>query len=122
MHNFRVVYLNGDFVPPSQAFVSAFDRGFIFGDGIYEVIPVFGRRLFRLPHHLARLDRSLNEIKLANPLSAAQWEAIFTRLIRECDGTDQSVYLQVTRGVAPRDHAFPSNPRPTVFAYAQPLK
>ena len=72
MHNFRLVYLNGEFLPPSQARVSVFDRGFIFGDGVYEVIPVFGKRLFRLPHHLARLDRSLAEIRLANPLSAAR--------------------------------------------------
>jgi D-alanine transaminase len=122
MHNFRLIYLNGEFLPPEEARVSAFDRGFIFGDGVYEVIPVFGRRLFRLPHHLARLDRSLKEIGLANPLNATQWEAVFARLIRECDAADQSVYLQVTRGVAPRDHAFPANLRPTVFAYAQPLK
>jgi D-alanine transaminase len=122
MHNFRLVYLNGEFLPPERALVSAFDRGFIFGDGVYEVIPVFGRRLFRLPHHLTRLERSLEAIRLSNPLSATEWGRVFTRLIDECDAADQSIYLQVTRGVAPRDHAFPTQTRPTVFAYAQPLK
>lgn len=122
MHNVRLVYLNGEFVPPERALVSAFDRGFIFADGVYEVIPVFGRRLFRLPHHLARLDRSLQEIRLRNPLNGQEWEKIFSRLIQACDAADQSVYLQVTRGVAPRDHAFPPQATPTVFAYAQPLK
>lgn len=122
MHNFRLVYLNGEFVPPERAVVSAFDRGFIFGDGVYEVIPVFGRRLFRLEHHLSRLDRSLSEIRLSNPLTTAEWGRVFDRLINECDATDQSIYLQVTRGVAPRDHAFPTGTHPTVFAYAQPMK
>ncbi|MFL6714446.1 MAG: D-amino acid aminotransferase [Sulfurifustis sp.] len=122
MHNFRLVYLNGEFVPPERALVSAFDRGFIFADGVYEVIPVFARRLFRLPHHLARLDRSLHEIRLRNPLAAEEWSKIFARLVQACDASDQSIYLQVTRGVAPRDHAFPAQVTPTVFAFAQPLK
>lgn len=122
MHNFRLVYLNGEFLPPERAMVSAFDRGFIFGDGVYEVMPVFGGRLFRLSHHLARLERSLAEIRLSNPLARDQWEKIFARLIQECGAEDQSIYLQVTRGVAPRDHAFPAGAQPTVFAYAQPAK
>jgi D-alanine transaminase len=117
-----LVYLNGAFLKPAEAKVSAFDRGFVFGDGVYEVIPVFGGRLFRLPHHLSRLDDSLREIRLPNPLTPDQWLAIFTRLIDAGGGGDQSVYLQVTRGVAPRDHAFPPKTTPTVFAYAQPLK
>jgi len=120
------VYLNGQFLPPDQAKVSVFDRGFIFGDGIYEVIPAFGGRLFRLPHHLARLEASLAAIRLRNPHTAQEWKDIFTRLVadqRAENATgDQSIYLQVTRGVAPRDHAFPPNVTPTVFAYAQPLK
>jgi D-alanine transaminase len=120
--NLPLVYLNGEFLPPERAMVSAFDRGFIFGDGVYEVIPVFGRRLFRLPHHLSRLDASLKEIRLPNPLSYVQWQDIFNRLIQANGHADQSVYLQVTRGVAPRDHAFPPKTTPTVFAYAQPLK
>ncbi len=116
------VYLDGRFLPPDQAKVSVFDRGFIFGDGVYEVIPVFGGRLFRLPHHLARLEASLAAIRVRNPRTAGEWSDIFTRLMAEHGKQDQSIYLQVTRGVAPRDHAFPSNAVPTVFAYAQPLK
>src|SRR3990170_7320175 len=122
MNGIRLVYLNGQFLPPETARVSVFDRGFVFGDGVYEVIPVFGGRLFRLPQHLARLDASLREIRLANPLNPAQWGEVFARLVREQGGGDQSIYLQITRGVAPRDHAFPPNITPTVFAYAQPLK
>ena len=122
MHNFGLVYLNGEFLPPERAMVSAFDRGFVFGDGVYEVIPVFGRRLFRLPHHLARLSRSLTEVRLPNPLTVQQWEDVLTRLIDNIPTDDQSVYLQITRGPAPRDHAFPTDVEPTVFAYAQPTK
>jgi len=116
------VYLDGKFLPPEQARVSVFDRGFIFGDGVYEVIPVFGGRLFRLPHHLARLDASLAAIRLRNPHTTEEWKTIFTRLMAEHGTSDQSIYLQITRGVAPRDHAFPPDPVPTVFVYAQPLK
>ena len=116
------VYLDGKFLPPDQARVSVFDRGFIFGDGVYEVIPVFGGRLFRLPHHLARLEASLAAIRLRNPHTAEEWKTIFTRLMAEHGTSDQSIYLQITRGVAPRDHAFPPNITPTVFAYSQPLK
>ncbi len=136
MMNMHMVYLNGEFIPPDQAKVSVFDRGFIFGDGVYEVIPVFGGRLFRLPHHLTRLEASLAAIRLRNPHTAEEWKTIFTRLMAEErhrdvppadlgmeDGArDQSIYLQITRGVAPRDHAFPPNAVPTVFAYALPLK
>ena len=121
MTNLSQVYLNGQYLPPDQARVSVFDRGFIFGDGIYEVIPVFGGRLFRLAHHLSRLDASLAAIRLRNPHTAQEWNSIFTRLLEKGGKDDQSIYLQVTRGVAPRDHAFPPNITPTVFAYAQPL-
>jgi len=117
-----LVYLNGAFVPPDQARVSAFDRGFVFGDGVYEVIPVYGHRPFRLSQHLARLDASLASIRLTNPLPAKEWEQVFTHLMKSIDTDDQSVYLQVTRGPAPRDHAFPKEVKPTVFAYAAPLK
>lgn len=122
MANISQVYLNGQFLPPDEARVSVFDRGFIFGDGVYEVIPVFGGRLFRLAHHLARLEASLGAIRLRNPHTAAEWKNIFARLLAEYTNGDQSIYLQVTRGVAPRDHAFPPNTTPTVFAYAVPLK
>ena len=117
-----LVYLNGAYLPPEQAQVSAFDRGFVFADGVYEVLPAYGGRPFRLPQHLARLDNSLAGIRLANPLSASEWKKIFARLVEANGGGDQSVYLQVTRGPAPRDHAFPAKPKPSVFAYAQAFK
>ena len=117
-----LVYLNGVFLPPEQAQVSVFDRGFVFADGVYEVIPAYGGRPFRLPQHLARLDNSLAGIRLPNPLAARDWQAVFTRLVEAGGGGDQSVYLQVTRGPAERDHAFPKQSTPTVFAYSQALK
>jgi len=121
MQNILKVFLNGQYLAPDQASISVFDRGFIFGDGVYEVIPAFGGRLFRLSHHLSRLDASLAAIRLQNPHSAKEWEEIFTRLLAEHGDVNQYVYLQVTRGVAPRDHAFPTHVTPTVFAYAQKL-
>lgn len=117
-----LVYLNGNYLPPEQAQVSAFDRGFVFADGVYEVIPAYGGRPFRLPQHLIRLDNSLAAIRLANPLSPQEWQTIFVRLVEANAGGDQSVYLQVTRGPAPRDHAFPAKSQPSVFAYAQAFK
>lgn len=114
-----LVYLNGKFMQPEQATISPFDRGFIFGDGVYEVIPVFGGRLFRLRYHLQRLQDSLKAIELANPLSPEQWNKVLQRLVDETGGGDQYVYLQVTRGVAQRNHAFPKDVQPTVFAYVQ---
>lgn len=116
------VYLNGEWLPPAEAKISVFDRGFIFGDGVYEVIPAYGGRLFRLKQHLERLDGSLADIGLRNPLPAGEWRAVLERLVREGGDEDQSVYLQVTRGPAPRDHAFPKQVTPTVFAYAQPIR
>lgn len=115
------VYLNGKLLPPDQAWVSAFDRGFIFGDGVYEVIPVYGGRPFRLKRHLQRLAQSLDSVRIRNPLAYHDWESVCAQLIAENGGGELSLYLQVTRGVAPRDHAFP-NVEPTVFGYAQPLK
>ncbi len=117
-----LVYLNGAFLPSEQAQVSVFDRGFVFADGVYEVIPVYGGRLFRLPQHLARLDNSLAAIRIANPLARDAWREVCNRLIQKSGGGDHYIYLQVTRGPAPRDHAFPAETKPTVFAYAQPLK
>lgn len=113
------VYLDGAFISPEHARVSAFDRGFIFGDGVYEVIPVLGARLFRLRQHLQRLQSSLAAIGLVDPLTAEEWRRLLQRLVDEAGGGDQSVYLQVTRGAAPRNHAFPTDVRPTVFAYSQ---
>ena len=117
-----LVYLNGAFLPAAEARVSPFDRGFVFADGVYEVIPVYGRRMFRMRQHLRRLDDSLAGIRVRNPLASGEWEQIFRRLTDAVAADDQSVYLQVTRGPAPRDHAFPPDPQPTVFAYAAPLK
>lgn len=115
-----IVYLNGEFLPLDQAKVSALDRGFLFGDGVYEVIPVYGGRPFRLEEHLRRLNGSLEGIRLEPPLSAADWGRIFTHLI--IGDHDQSIYLQVTRGAAPkRDHAFPAGVAPTVFAMCSPI-
>jgi D-alanine transaminase len=116
-----IVYLNGDFVPIGEAKVSVLDRGFIYGDGVYEVIPVYGRKPFRMPQHLARLQRSLDGIRLANPRSDADWSALVQDLVARQPFDDQAVYLQVTRGVAKRDHAFPTGVAPTVFMMSNPL-
>jgi D-alanine transaminase len=119
--NIPLVYLNGEYLPPQAAQVSVFDRGFMFGDGAYEFLPVFGRRIFRLAQHLERLDNSLRELRIANPLTAAQWRELCQRLIDANQADDQSIYIHITRGVAPRDHHYPKDVTPTVFAYAQPL-
>lgn len=114
------VYLNGKYLPAADASVSIFDRGFIFGDGVYEVIPVYGGRLFRLQQHLDRLRYSLGEIRLPAPLSDKAVTLIFERLLNgRID--DASIYLQITRGCAPRNHTFPENITPTVLAYVQDL-
>jgi len=115
------VYLNGKFLPEDQAYVSALDRGFIFGDGVYEVIPAFGGALFRFPQHLQRLDDSLSAIRLTNPLSAQAWHDTLAELVTRNGGGDRSVYVQITRGVAPRNHAFPPGVPPTVFAMCSRL-
>jgi len=121
------VYLNGKFIPIEDALIPVTDRGFLFGDGVYEVIPAYGGRLFRLSHHLQRLQNSLDGIRLDNPHSDGEWKAILDTLLehnRELAGVsnDQSVYLQVTRGsAAQRDHSFPENVIPTVFASSNPI-
>lgn len=119
--NIPIVYLNGEYLSPQAARVSVFDRGFMFGDGVYEFLPVFGRRIFRLSQHLERLDSSLRKLSITNPLSAAQWRELCQRLIDGNEADDQSIYIHITRGVAPRDHHYPKGVTPTVFAYAQPL-
>lgn len=116
-----IIYLNGDFLPSDEAKISVLDRGFIFGDGVYEVIPVYGGRLFRLPHHLERLDHSLEGIRLDNPLDHRHWQSVLEELVERNGGGDQSLYLQVTRGVAERDHSFPPGGEPTVFAMSKPM-
>ncbi len=116
-----LVYLNGDYLPLEEARVSVLDRGFVFGDGVYEVIPVYDRRPFRLAEHLARLQASLEGIRLANPHTRAEWEGRILRIVEAAEWEDMGVYLQVTRGPAPRDHAFPKQLRQTVFIMASPL-
>jgi D-alanine transaminase len=115
-------HLNGEFVPLREAKVSVLDRGFIFGDGIYEVVPVYGGKLFRFDEHMARLARSLAKVRIANPHGRAEWLALCRRLIAGQASDDQLVYLQVTRGVAPRDHVMPPDIAPTVFMMASPMK
>lgn len=116
------IYLNGQFMPIEEAKISVLDRGFIFGDGVYEVIPVYSRKAFRLEEHFRRLQHSLDGIKLANPHSRAEWAPIVNELIARNAGEDQYLYLHITRGVAKRDHAFPKPPvAPTVFMMSSPL-
>lgn len=115
------VFLNGRLLPIEQATVSVLDRGFIFGDGVYELVPVYSRVPFRLEEHLARLERSLGETRIRNPYSRAQWRAHIYALIDAQPFEDQGIYFQVTRGVAKRDHAFPENVEPTVFMMSNPL-
>ena len=116
-----IIYLNGKFVPDDAACISVLDRGFIFGDGVYEVIPAYHGCLFRLSEHLQRLQNSLDAIRITNPHSAQEWQTILNTLIDKNHGGDLSVYLQVTRGIAKRDHALPKDITPTVFAMANPL-
>ena len=127
MHmNDLLCYLNGEFTPISQAKVSVLDRGFIFGDGVYEVVPVYGRRLFRFDEHMARLNRSLSKLRIANPHGHDEWLALSRRLVAaaaDATGSDDLlVYFQVTRGVAPRDHVMPPGLTPTVFMMVNPMK
>ena len=117
----EIVYLNGEFMPLEHARIPVLDRGFIFGDGVYDVIPVYSRHPFRLPEHLARLQRSHDSIRLKNPLSDAEWTRLVLDLVARNAGDDQSIYLQVTRGVARRDHAFPKDVTPTIFAMSSAL-
>jgi D-alanine transaminase len=118
-----ICYLNGQFLPLADARIPVLDRGFILGDGVYEVIPAYGRKLFRLEEHLARLAYSLRSIRLANPHDASTWASLLGTVVDRNPWDDQSVYLQVTRGVAPRSHEFPKMPvAPTVFMMANPLK
>ena len=115
-------YLDGQYLPLSQARISPLDRGFLFGDGIYEVIPVYGGHPFRLDEHLARLAHTLNAVGFVNPYAAAQWQEIIRTLVAHNPWPDQSVYLQITRGAAPvRNHAFPQGVPQTVFLMSEPL-
>ncbi|MBB1074844.1 D-amino acid aminotransferase [Rhodoferax sp. 4810] len=129
-------YLNGEFTTLPHAKISVMDRGFIFGDGVYEVVPVYGGQLFRFAQHMARLERSLRECRISNPLSREQWADIAFKLIADyadatrasaldlgfCQNTDQLIYIQVTRGVAMRDHVMPTDITPTVFVMTNVMK
>jgi D-alanine transaminase len=115
-------YLNGEYTPLNEARVSVLDRGFIFGDGIYEVVPVYSRRLFRFEEHMSRLDRSLAKLRITNPHTRSEWLERCRRLIEAQASDDQLLYLQVTRGVALRDHVMPTDIEPTVFMMVSALK
>ena len=123
-------YLNGEFIALKDARISVMDRGFVFGDGVYEVVPVYGGGLFRFAQHMARLDRSLAELRIANPLTHAQWREIAIKLIATyaqstgatAKNIDQLIYIQVTRGVAMRDHVMPGGLTPTVFVMTNLMK
>jgi len=118
-----LVYLNGEFIPLDQAKISVLDRGFLFADGVYEVIPAYGGRLLRLKEHMDRLQTNLDAIRLDNPLSTEKWNKIFEQLLKENPSKDQSIYLQVTRGVAAkRNHGFPDEVNQTVFIMVNELQ
>jgi D-alanine transaminase len=118
-----VVYLNGEYLPQSQARVSVLDRGFLFGDGVYEVIPVFGGKPLRLDEHLDRLQRSMSRVSLDNPMSSDQWNQVFQSLLEKNPGGDRAIYLQVTRGAAPiRDLSIAADIKPTVFIMVNDIK
>jgi D-alanine transaminase len=116
-----IVYLNDSYLPAEEACIPVLDRGFIFGDGVYEVVPAYHGKLFRLDEHLTRLENSLAAVRIPNPHSRGQWQDILQSLVEKNGSGDQSVYLQVTRGPAKRDHALPQHPTPTVFAMSNPL-
>ncbi|WP_153110491.1 D-amino acid aminotransferase [Propionivibrio limicola] len=120
--NSTLCYLNGDYLPLSEARISPLDRGFLFGDGGYEVIPVYARRPFRYEEHMRRLQATLDGLRLPNPCTPEEWRGILGHLIREAEFPDQSLYIQITRGAdVKRDPAFPQEVKPTVFAFATPL-
>jgi D-alanine transaminase len=115
-------HLNGRFLPLAEAHISPLDRGFLFGDGVYEVLPAYAGRLFHLPAHLKRLQYSLDGIRLKNPLADAAWSALLAKLVTDNGGGDQAVYLQVSRGAdKARDHGFPAGVPPTIFAMSSSL-
>ncbi len=117
------VYLNGEFLPVEEAKISVTDRGFLFGDGVYEVIPVYGGHLFQLQHHLQRLHNSLRGIGMVSPHTDDEWKQILMRLTAQLGDSDQALYLQVTRGCTDvRDHAWPQDIEPTIYARTKILK
>ena len=117
-----LVYLNGEFKPIEEASINVLDRGFIFGDGIYEVIPIFNRKIFRFSEHMMRLENSLREIYMSNPLKENEWRDVFHKLIDSLEQANQSIYVQITRGVSRRDHDIGIADKPTIFAMSRPLE
>lgn len=117
-----IACLNGRFMPVDQCRISALDRGFIFGDAIYEVIPCYDGIGFAVPEHLQRMDDNLSRVNIPNPHKPEQWQTLVEDLIRKSGGGNRSIYIQVTRGVAARDHVGEQDMKPTVFAMATPLK
>lgn len=123
-------YLHGEYSTLKDAKISVMDRGFIFGDGIYEVVPAYGGKLFRFEQHMARLDRSLTELRIANPMTPQQWREIALKLIADyadktgtsAEKSNQLIYIQVSRGVAMRDHPMLPGLTPTVFIMVNPMK
>ncbi len=119
----QTVYLNGCFLPLAEAKISVMDRGFLFGDGVYEVIPVFGHKLLRGDAHLRRLQHSLDRISLQNPMSDSDWMQLFARVLEENPGENRAIYLQISRGVYPsRDLTVKSGYPATIFMMVLPVK
>ena len=116
-----LIYLNGEYKPIEEASINVLDRGFIFGDGIYEVIPIFNRKIFRFSEHIMRLENSLKAIYMKNPLKENEWSDIFYKLIGSLEESNQSIYLQITRGVSKRDHDITIASEPTVFVMTRPM-
>lgn len=117
------LFLNGEFLAEAVARISPLDRGFLFADGVYEVIPVYSRQPFRLQQHLDRLDASLASVRLANPYDRQRWCDIVAELVARTPFDDQSLYLQITRGPGvDRDFPFPEPSTPTALLFAQPLQ
>ncbi len=114
-------FLNGEYLPLEECRVSVLDRGFIYGDGVYELLPVYKNNAFYLAQHLKRLQRSMGEIKIESPYDNSEWQTLINNLIQQSEHDDLAIYIQVTRGVAPRDHVFPQATQVTVFAMANPL-
>jgi len=115
----QIAYLNGRYLPRAQARVRVEDRGYLFGDGVYEVIPVHGGALVAADRHFQRLDRSLGELRIEAPMSRKALEVVLRHVIARNNIDDGTVYIQVTRGVAPRDHKFPKNAAPGLFVTAK---
>jgi len=122
----RRIYLNGEYMALADANISVLDRGFLLGDSIYEVIPIFAGKPFRLKHHLQRMDNSLGSIRIENPHTPDEWKAIITELVSQYpdpdNNLDQSLYIHITRGISPiRDHVFPGPITPSVFVMSSPI-